>query len=91
MTALLTVLITMAETCRRTAKSRSTVWRLSRCDPGFPQPRRDGGRTKFVEAEVESYLAALPLAREVPIAARGIAAVKKAGTGTKKKKTAARP
>lgn len=41
------------------AYSRATVWRRAKTDPDFPQPvKLSAGRTGWIEAEVDAYLAA---------------------------------
>lgn len=58
-------LITMKELCSRLQVSRSSVERAVRADPNFPQPRTlPGGRlVRFVETEVDAYIASLPRAK----------------------------
>jgi predicted DNA-binding transcriptional regulator AlpA len=59
-------LLSAKETCRRLSLSRTTLWRRCRTEPGFPQPRRlSENKIAFLEAEVESYIENLPLARPI--------------------------
>jgi len=55
-------LLTVEDLCALLQVSRSTIERLVRSEPTFPQPRRFGrGRLiRFVEAEVLDYLSGLP-------------------------------
>lgn len=55
-------LLTVEDLCKLLQVSRSTIERLVRSEPLFPQPRRFGrGRLiRFVESEVQEYLTGLP-------------------------------
>lgn len=53
--------LTLGEVCALLRVSKSTVERLIRSNPDFPQPIRLSGRlVRFLAAEVHIYLSALP-------------------------------
>lgn len=54
-----TRLIKRDEVCLRLQISRATLSRRMKSDPGFPQARRLGTSVRWVEAEVEAYIAGL--------------------------------
>ena len=54
-----TRLIPAAEVCRQLHTSKSTLYRRMKSDPDFPQARRLGTSVRWVEAEVEAYIAGL--------------------------------
>ncbi len=41
-----------------------TVWRKARIEPGFPKPVRLGGLTRWVQEEIDAYLAKAEAERE---------------------------
>ena len=54
-------MLTLGEVCELLRVSKSTVERLIRSNPDFPQPIRLSGRlVRFLAAEVHIYLSALP-------------------------------
>lgn len=53
------------EVARILGIGRSTLWAWVKTRPGFPQPRRDGGRCTFwIRAEVEAYAVRNPASAE---------------------------
>ena len=57
-------LLTLSEICAILQVSKSTVERMIRSEPRFPQPRKlmNSRLIRFLAADVQAYLEALPIA-----------------------------
>lgn len=49
-------LISIADLCTKLDVARSTLWRLRREEPGFPQAITVGGSVRYDEYEIDEWL-----------------------------------
>lgn len=55
--------LTVAETMASVKTSHSTLYKKSKEDPSFPRRLKSGGRTFFVESEIEAWKRSIEMAR----------------------------
>jgi predicted DNA-binding transcriptional regulator AlpA len=55
--------LTVAETMERVKMSHSTLYKKLKHDPSFPRSCKPGGRTFFVESEINAWKRSIEMAR----------------------------
>lgn len=57
--------LTVAETMERVRTSHSTLYQKLKTDQSFPRSFKSGGRTFFVESEVDAWKRSIEMARSL--------------------------